>query len=178
MGSKTVIIRHATRDDAAAIAEIYNEAVINTVAIWNDDTVSAENRIAWMEAHWDKGYPVFVATLDDEVAGYATFSDFRDFDGFQYTVENSIYVHPNFQGRGIGGALLNKTINAAREAGKHVLVAAIEGSNEGSTALHKKYGFQRVGLLPQVGTKNGRWLDMLLMQVMLTDGQPPARPRA
>ena len=178
MGSKTVIIRHATREDAAAIAEIYNEAVINTVAIWNDDTVSAEDRIAWMEAHWDKGYPVFVATLDDEVAGYATFSDFRDFDGFQYTVENSIYVHPNFQGRGIGGALLSVTIDAAREAGKHVLVAAIEGGNEGSIALHKKYGFQRVGLLPQVGTKNGRWLDMLLMQVMLTDGQPPARPRA
>ena len=96
-----MIIRQATREDAAAIAEIYNEAVINTVAIWNDDTVSAENRIAWMEAHWDKDYPVFVATLDDEVAGYATFSDFRDFDGFRYTVENSIYVHPNFQGRGI-----------------------------------------------------------------------------
>lgn len=178
MGSKTVIIRHATREDAAEIAEIYNEAVINTVAIWNDGTVSAENRIAWMEAYWEKGYPVFVAMLHDEVAGYATFSDFRDFDGFQYTVENSIYVHPNFQGRGIGGQLLRVTIDAAREAGKHVLVAVIEGSNEGSIALHKKYGFQRVGLLPQVGTKNGRWLDMLLMQVMLTDGQPPARPRA
>ncbi|AIN82419.1 MULTISPECIES: GNAT family N-acetyltransferase [Corynebacterium] len=77
-----MIIRQATREDAEAIAEIYNEAVINTVAIWNDGTVSAENRIAWMEVHWEKGYPVFVATLDDEVAGYATFSDFRDFDGF------------------------------------------------------------------------------------------------
>lgn len=109
-----MIIRQATREDAAAIAEIYNEAVINTVVIWNDDTVSAENRIAWMKAHWDKDYPVFVATLDDEVAGYATFSDFRDFDGFRYTVENSIYVHPNFQGRGIGGALLQVTIDAAR----------------------------------------------------------------
>lgn len=77
-----------------------------------------------------------------------------------------------------GGALLSATIDAAREAGKHVLVAAIDGSNEGSIALHEKYGFQRVGLLPQVGTKNGRWLDMMLMQVMLTGGQPPARPRA
>ena len=77
-----------------------------------------------------------------------------------------------------GGALLSATIDAAREAGKHVLVAAIEGANAGSIALHEKYGFQRVGLLPQVGTKNGRWLDMLLMQVMLTDGQPSARPRA
>ena len=77
-----------------------------------------------------------------------------------------------------GGALLSATIDAAREAGKHVLVAAIEGSNEGSIALHEKYGFQCVGLLPQVGTKYGRWLDMLLMQVMLTDGQPPALPRA
>ena len=73
---KAMIIRQATREDAAAIAEIYNEAVINTVAIWNDDTVSAENRIAWMEAHWDKDYPVFVATLDDEVAGYATLTGF------------------------------------------------------------------------------------------------------
>lgn len=84
----------------------------------------------------NKGYPVFVATLDDEVAGYATFSDFRDLDGFQYTVEDSIYVHPNFQGRGIGGALLSATIDAAREAGKHVLIAAIEGGNEGSIALN------------------------------------------
>lgn len=161
------IIREATRDDAAAIAEIYNEAVINTVAIWNDETVSTDNRIAWLEEHWNKGYPVFVATLNDEVAGYATFSDFRNFDGFRCTVENSIYVHPHFQGRGIGGALLAATIDAAREAGKHVLVAAIEGSNAGSIALHEKYGFERVGLLPQVGTKFGRWLDMLLMQVML-----------
>ncbi|WP_311199634.1 MULTISPECIES: GNAT family N-acetyltransferase [Corynebacterium] len=112
-----MIIRQATREDAEAIAEIYNEAVINTVAIWNDDTVSVENRIAWMEVHWDKDYPVFVATLDDEVAGDATFSDFRDFDGFRYTVENSIYVHPSFQGRGIGGTLLQVTIDAAREAG-------------------------------------------------------------
>ena len=173
-----MIIRQATREDAAAIAEIYNEAVINTVAIWNDDTVSAENRIAWMDAHWGKDYPVFVATLDDEVAGYATFSDFRDFDKFRSTVENSIYVHPNFHGRGIGGALLQVTIDAAREAGKHVLVAAIDSSNEESIALHEKYGFQRVGLLPQVGTKNGRWLDMMLMQIMLTGGQPPAQPRA
>lgn len=170
-----VIIRDATRGDATAIAEIYNEAVKNTVAIWNDVTVSADNRITWLEEHWGKGYPVFVATLNDEVVGYATFSDFRNFDGFRHTVENSVYVHPNFHGRGIGGVLLRATIEAARQAEKHVLVAAIEGSNAGSIALHEKYGFQRVGLLPQVGTKFGCWLDMLLMQITLSlDDQPSA----
>lgn len=168
-----VSIREATRDDAAAIAEIYNDAVVNTAAIWNDVTVDADNRVVWLEDHWEKGYPVLVAVSDGDVVGYCTFGDWRNFDGYRYTVENSIYVHPEHQGRGVGNVLMGALIEAARGVGKHVIVAAIEGENAGSIALHEKWGFERVGFMPQVGCKFGRWLDAVFLQLILDSEEKP-----
>ena len=85
-------IRYAVKEDCAAIAAIYNHAVINTAAIWNDQTVDAENRIAWFEARALLGYPVIVSEENGVVTGYASFGDWRAFDGFRHTVEHSVYV--------------------------------------------------------------------------------------
>ena len=119
-------IRFARKADCAAIAEIYNHAVLYTAAIWNDQTVDADNRIAWFEARTIAGYPVLVSEEDGVVTGYASFGDWRSFDGFRHTVEHSVYVHPDHQGKGLGRKLLSRLIDEARDCGKHVMVAGIE----------------------------------------------------
>ena len=167
-------IRDATPDDARAIADIYNDAVANTTAIWNDARVDADNRRAWIAGRAAQGYPVLVAIGDDgSVAGYASFGDWRAFDGYRHTVEHSIYVRGDARGGGIGRALMLALIDRARAAGKHVMVAGIEAGNSGSIALHERLGFRHVGLMPQVGAKFGRWLDLAFLQLVLDPRERP-----
>ncbi|MBK0078416.1 N-acetyltransferase family protein [Kosakonia sp. S58] len=166
-------IRYAVKEDCAAIAAIYNHAVINTAAIWNDQTVDADNRIAWFEARALLGYPVIVSEENGVVTGYASFGDWRAFDGFRHTVEHSVYVHPEHQGKGLGLALMARLIEEAKRIGKHVMVAGIEAQNQGSIHLHQKLGFTITGQMPQVGTKFGRWLDLTFMQLQLDNRSDP-----
>ncbi|WP_336220334.1 GNAT family N-acetyltransferase [Citrobacter amalonaticus] len=166
-------IRFATKEDCAAIAEIYNHAVVHTAAIWNDQTVDTDNRIAWYEARQSLGYPVLVSVEGDVVTGYASFGDWRNFDGFRHTVEHSVYVHPAHQGKGLGRQLLSRLIEQARACGKHVMVAGIESQNHASLHLHDTLGFKTTAQMPQVGTKFGRWLDLTFMQLQLDDRQQP-----
>lgn len=170
-------IRYACKEDCAAIAEIYNHAVLHTAAIWNDSTVDTDNRIAWFEARQQLGYPVLVSEENGTVTGYASFGDWRAFDGFRHTVEHSVYVHPAHQGKGLGRLLLTQLIDEARHIGKHVMVAGIESQNLASLQLHASLGFITTGEMPQVGTKFGRWLDLTFMQLQLDNrSEPDARP--
>lgn len=165
-------IRDARDADAASICEIYNDAVLNTTAIWNDKPVDAAERLAWMQARRALGYPVLVAVdAEDRVLGYASFGDWRAFEGYRHTVEHSVYVGSDQRGGGIGRHLMEALIERARAIGKHAMVAGIEAGNAGSIALHKKLGFAEVGLLPQVGCKFGRWLDLAFLQLTL-DARP------
>lgn len=166
-------IRYAGKEDCAEIAAIYNHAVVNTAAIWNDQTVDVDNRIAWFEARALLGYPVLVSEENGVVTGYASFGDWRAFDGFRHTVEHSVYVHPEHQGKGLGLALMERLIEEARRIGKHVMVAGIEAQNHGSIHLHSKLGFTITGQMPQVGTKFGRWLDLTFMQLQLDNRTDP-----
>ena len=168
-----MIVRHASKEDCAAIGEIYNHAVLHTAAIWNDKTVDTDNRIAWFEARTLAGYPVLVMEDEGVVAGYASFGDWRAFDGFRHTVEHSVYVHPQHQGRGIGRSLMEALIVEARKIGKHVMVAGIEAQNQTSIHLHETLGFVTTGQMPQVGTKFGRWLDLTFMQLQLDERSDP-----
>lgn len=166
-------IRFATKEDCAAIAAIYNHAVINTAAIWNEKTVDTDNRIAWFEARQFGNFPVLVSEENGVITGYASYGDWRAFDGFRHTVEHSVYVHPEHQGKGLGNALLGALIIEARRRGKHVMVAGIESQNHASLHLHEKHGFVTTGQMPQVGTKFGRWLDLTFMQLQLDNRRDP-----
>ena len=166
-------IRFATKEDCAAIAEIYNHAVVHTAAIWNDKTVDTDNRIAWFEARQFAHFPVLVSEENGVVTGYASYGDWRAFDGFRHTVEHSVYVHPDHQGKGLGRALLAELIEEARRRGKHVMVAGIEAQNAASLHLHETLGFVTTGQMPQVGTKCGRWLDLTFMQLQLDNRMDP-----
>lgn len=166
--SNTPIIRDAEEADLHGIMEIYNDAVLNTTAIWNETLVDIENRRAWFDARKAKGFPVIVAQLDGQVAGYASYGDWRAFDGYRFTVEHSVYVHKAFRGHGLGRKLMEELIARAASNGVHVMIAAIEAENEASIALHTALGFRIVGKFSEVGTKFGRWLDLTCMELKLS----------
>ena len=168
-----MIIRNATPDDAVILTQIYNHEVETGTALWNVQAIDLENRLEFLSNQKAKGNPVLVAEVDGEMAGYATYAAFRPQDGFHLTAEHSIYLRPGFQGQGIGPKLLSALIDKARDNGLHVLVAAIDGANEGSIALHQKLGFAEVGRMPQAGMKFGRWLDLVLLQLQLDDRSAP-----
>ncbi|SDL44321.1 GNAT family N-acetyltransferase [Pseudomonas indica] len=161
-------IRDATDADLAGILEIYNDAVLNTTAIWNEKTVDLANRRAWLAERNAQGYPVLVAVDEqDQVLGYASFGDWRTWDGYRHTVEHSVYVKNDHIGAGIGKALMRALIDRARALGKHVMVAGIESENRASIHMHQQLGFVHVGQLREVGTKFGRWLDLTFMQLII-----------
>ncbi|NKB79263.1 N-acetyltransferase [Ochrobactrum daejeonense] len=161
-----LLIRHATEADLPALLAIYNDAVENTLAIWNETLVDLENRRQWLENRNRDGFPVLVATRDGAVLGYASYGPFRPFEGFRHSSELSVYVASDARG-GIGRALLAELVEEARTRKVHVLVAGIEAGNAASIALHRSQGFEECGTLKQVGQKFGRWLDLLFMQKIL-----------
>lgn len=156
-------IREARRADAEAIAEIYNYAIAETIAVWHDDPVDAANRELWISEHQAQGFPVLVAESAGRVVGFAAYGRFRDFHGYRHTVEHSVYVHPAAFHQGIGRHLLVALIHEARERGIHVMVAAIEAGNTASIALHRECGFEDVGTLREVGWKFGAWRDLTFL---------------
>ncbi|WP_415135538.1 GNAT family N-acetyltransferase [Microbacterium sp.] len=167
-------IRDAETADLASITAIYNHAVEHTTAIWNEALVDVHERAGWLTQRRAEGFPVIVAVDgSDDLLGYASYGPWRAFSGFRRTVENSVYVRDGEHGRGIGTALMTALISRAREAGLHVIVAAIESGNTGSIALHERLGFTETGRLPQVGEKFGRWLDLSLLQLVLDDSPAP-----
>jgi L-amino acid N-acyltransferase YncA len=170
----TTTLRDALADDLPAIRDIYNDAVLNTLAIWNERIVDLANRQAWFDARQAQGYPILVAVdADDQVLGYASFGDWRPFEGFRYSVEHSVYIRHDQRGQGLGPLLMQALIERARGCGKHVMVAAIESGNSASIRLHQRLGFSLNGQMPQVGIKFGRWLDLTFMQLLLNPGAPP-----
>ncbi|WP_027485923.1 GNAT family N-acetyltransferase [Allorhizobium undicola] len=162
-----LVIRDATEADLAAIRDIYNHAVEHTTAIWNEVLIDLDNRRAWMELRHARGFPVLVAEREGRVAGYASYGDWRAFDGYRHTVEHSVYVEKNQRGAGIGKALMRALIERARGANMHVMIAAIEAGNAASIRLHESLGFRLVGIHEQVGMKFGRWLDLAAMELRL-----------
>lgn len=161
------VIRSATEADLPAILAIYNHAVAHTTAIWNETLVDLENRRAWMRERQGRGFPVLVADDSGRAVGYASFGDFRPFEGYRITCEHSVYVAEGARRRGLGTALVEALIKEARKLGKQSMVGGIDAANTDSIALHAKLGFVEVARMPGVGTKFGRKLDLVLMQKAL-----------
>ncbi|SEI25186.1 GNAT family N-acetyltransferase [Pseudomonas asplenii] len=170
------VLRDALHADLPAIRDIYNDAVLNSTAIWNEQPVDLGNRQAWFSARQAQNYPILVIVdATDSVLGYASFGDWRPFEGFRHTVEHSVYVRHDQRGNGLGPKLMEALIERARKGGKHIMVAAIESGNQASIRLHERQGFVTTGQMPQVGVKFGRWLDLTFMQLCLNPGAlPPA----
>lgn len=160
-----ITIRDAVEADLPGIMDIYNDAVANTTAIWNDALVDLDNRKAWFATRRERGFPVLVALRGKQVIGYASYGDWRAFDGFRHTVEHSVYVRNDTRGTGTGKRLMKALIDRASFNGIHVMVGCIEAENTASIKLHEKLGFRVVGRFSEVGIKFGRWLDLTCMEL-------------
>ena len=165
-------VRAATAADLPAILAIYNQAVVHSTASWAYEPDTLADRAAWLTEHEREYLPVVVAEAPDgAIAGWGSLSHFRARIGYRFTVENSVYVAPAARGQGVGRQLLTALIEAARQRGSHVIVAGMDATNHASARLHAALGFESVGLLPQVGYKFDRWLDLLFMQYTLAEPQ-------
>ncbi len=161
-------IRVAERNDLAAITEIYNEILSHSTAIYRDTPTTVEERTGWWESQREKGYPVLVAAADTEVLGFASFSDFRPWPGYRFTVEGTIHLCPEARRRGIGSLLLTELISHAKRLGKHMLIAGADSENLASLRFLAKMGFEQTAHLREVGYKFGRYLDLVLLQYKLS----------
>jgi L-amino acid N-acyltransferase YncA len=163
-----VLLRPAVLGDAEAIAEIYNNEVLRTVATLDLVPRTIEQQRDWLSAR-SGAFTAIVAEDRDSghVVGFAALSAYKERAAYATTVEDSIYVHRDYGGRGIGKQLLSHLIQIARESGFHVMMARIESTGTASRALHASCGFELIGIEREVGRKFKRWLDVVSMQRML-----------
>ena len=163
---KMIEFRKAIIDDIPSIAEIYNEAVLNTTATFDTEEKAIENRTRWLMER-NENFPVIVALLNNKIAGYAALNPWSDKKAYDITAEISLYVTPEFRGQGIGKHLVEFITGMAMETKLHSIIARITQENEQSVHLHAINGFQVIGIMKTAGMKFGKLLDVTLMQKML-----------
>jgi phosphinothricin acetyltransferase len=161
----SLLIRDSLPSDVPAIAAIYGDAVLHGTASFEIDPPDEAEIGRRREALLAAGFPYLVAEdAAGQVVGYSSAGTYRPRPGYRFTVENSVYVAPDCQGRGIGRALLPRLIERCELAGFRLMVAVIgDSANQASIRLHESCGFQHAGLLPAIGWKHDRWLDSVLM---------------
>ncbi len=167
-----VLVRQARADDLPEISRIYNYAILNTTSTFDTEPKTVEQ---WQDmlAKQTEAYPLLVAESGGRVAGWGVLRPAVDRSAARFTVENAVYVDPDFQGRGIGSALLSELIERARANGYHAIVAMVVAGNEASERLHRRLGFEQVGLMREIGWKFDRWLDLIVMEKLLEPATSP-----
>ncbi len=159
-------VRLATLDDAEGIRAIYNREVLEGTATFDLRARTLEEQRLWLSER-SGAHAVMVAVEGDEVVGFGSLSAYRNRPAYSTTVEDSVYVAPGHQGRGVGRALLEALVDAAELRGFHTVIGRIAGGNEASIALHERCGFEVVGVEREVGRKFRRWLDVTIVQRVL-----------
>jgi L-amino acid N-acyltransferase len=162
--NSSITVRLVESKDLMAITEIYRDVILNSTAVYAYEPYTLENRQAWFE---DKVSHNFVAEGDGKVIGFSTYGSFRTSPAYLHSVENTIHVHPEFRGQGIGKLLMPPIIEAAKAQSMHTMIAGIDANNAGSIKFHAGFGFEKVALIKGVGFKFNRWLDLVFMQRML-----------
>jgi phosphinothricin acetyltransferase len=161
-----VVIRAAERRDAEGIRTIYNHYVNESTTLFDMVPRTLDEQVQWIDEH-SGGHPAVVADLDGAIVGFGSLSAFRSRPAYSTTVEDSVYLLAEHQGRGIGRLVLEELLRLASAHGFHSVIARITGDNGASIALHAACGFETVGTEREVGRKFGQWLDVVEMQRML-----------
>ena len=166
-----VSIRPATPADIPAITRIYASAVKHGTASFELEPPDEAEMARRQRTLLDSGYPYIVADIDDALAGYAYAGPYRPRPAYRFSVEDSIYVDPNAQRRGVGRVLLEHLIEECERRGFRQMIAVIGDSAQApSIELHRALGFRMIGAVENVGYKFGRWLDSVNMQRALGAG--------
>lgn len=166
---------HCSHDrHALAILEIFNEAILNSTALYDYKPRPPESMAGWFKAKATGRFPVIGAESETgELLGFASYGTFRAWPAYKYSIEHSVYVHKSHRGKGIGVALMKQLIATAKEQQYHCMVGGIDVANAGSIAMHEKLGFKHAGTIKHAGFKFGRWLDLGFWQLLL---ETPATP--
>ncbi|QDY69568.1 GNAT family N-acetyltransferase [Qingshengfaniella alkalisoli] len=160
-------IEPAQPRDYDQIAAIWDPVIRETTIIFHTVQRTPEMVGDVIVKRRQAGRDFWVARDGDVVLGFATYDRFRDGDGYDYAMEHSIILTEDARGRGVGRALMDVLEAHAAKAGVHVMIAAIDAANASGQAFHAALGYEKVGLMPQVGRKFDRWLDLVLMQKIL-----------
>jgi L-amino acid N-acyltransferase YncA len=161
-----IYIRDAVADDAAALAVIYNQGIVDRIATLETEERTPEERRAWLDAR-DSRHPVIVAVADGQMVGFGSLNVFNPRKAYDHVADFSIYIERSWRGKGVGSRLLQALIQRARQIGYHKLVLSAFPFNEGGVALYKKFGFQVVGIYKEQGLLDGRWVDTIIMERLL-----------
>lgn len=173
----TLIIRDCRDADLPAVTGIYADAVRTGTATFEYDPPDLAEMTRRRADVLGKGFPYLVAEQDGVVVGYAYASTYRPRPAYRFSVEDSIYIAPGEQGRGVGRLLLDTLVQRCEALGLRLMIAVIgDSASLPSIRLHAACGFSHAGVLPNVGWKHGRWLDGVLMTRPLGVGArtPPA----
>ncbi|WP_026707379.1 GNAT family N-acetyltransferase [Flavobacterium frigidarium] len=160
-------IRNYKTEDTQAILDILNYNILHSTALYDYNVRTYEVQLAMLEDKVKKGFPIIIAEVNGAVAGFGMYGEFRFKEAYKFTVEHSVYVSNDFQGKGIGKLLLKELIAAAKEQGIHTMIAVIDSENQSSVDFHEKFGFETVGLIKESGWKFERWLHSVFMQLIL-----------
>lgn len=170
-----VNLRPASAADAPALAAIYGDACLHGVGTFEEVPPSVDDMTGRLTAVLGRGLPYVLAEIDGQVAGFAYAAPFRLRAAYRFTVEDSVYIHPDFKGRGVGRALLSRVLADCEALGLRQVIAVIGGSdNLGSINLHRSLGFELQGTMRGVGHKFGQWRDIVMMQRSLNGGSGTA----
>jgi L-amino acid N-acyltransferase YncA len=160
-------IRQATEKDLEAILEIVNYNILNTNSIYDYESRTLSQQKAIFDEKLKANFPLIVIEIDSEIAGFGTYGTFRFKEGYKFTVEHSVYISVNYQGKGFGKLLLAELIELAKKQKLHTMIAVIDAENQSSVEFHKQFGFETVGVLKESAFKFDKWLDTVFMQLIL-----------
>ena len=160
-------IQRYQKEDCPAILEIINEQILTGTALYDYQPRTIEQQLDIFEDKLQKGYPIIVAKIADEIVGFGYYSEFRFREAYKFTVEHSVYAKKNFIGNGIGNLLLTELIELAKKQNLHTMIGVIDSENESSIAFHEKFGFEKAGFIKESGYKFDRWLHSVFMQKIL-----------
>ena len=153
--------------DCVALLEIINYNIINSTALYDYHPRTLTQQEAIFDDKLQKDFPILVAVLENKIVGFGYYSEFRFREAYRFTVEHSVYVHPDYQGLKIGQKLLETLIETAKNQKLHTMIAVIDSENQASVKFHEKLGFETVGIIKESGFKFNRWLHSVFMQKML-----------
>lgn len=171
IGPLGVVIRDATEADMTEVQRIYARHVLHGLASFEEVAPTLHDLMARRISVLAAGLPYLLAERDGQVVGYSYATPYRSRSGYRHTIEDSVYVAAGLGGKGIGSALLEALISRCETGPWRQMIAVIgDSGNAASIALHRRLGFRLVGTLSSVGLKLGRWVDVVLMQRSLGDG--------
>lgn len=162
------MIRKADKNDLDDILEIYNDAILNTTAVYDYKSHTLNDITKWYDKKNQDGYPLLVIEQNGKAVAFATFGEFRAWPAYKYTIEHSVYVNKNYRKKGMGMKLMKEIIKIACERGYVTLVVGIDAENEASIRMHQKLGFEFSGIIKKAGFKFDKWLDLAFYQLDLT----------